>query len=139
MKVDEILTSRVRVSIADGQLVCDPRFGFVARDRATWVTLIGLGLVTALFLLTEGVTPISLMLGFLGVSSTASTAIRYQLTESAITRVQTAWMLMTDGSFAQQAALPRTRPKPELGPAAPDLGAQAAPDSVTHARPKTKS
>src|SRR5690348_1993500 len=85
------LFASVRVSIADGHLVCDPRFGFVARDRATWGTLIGLGVVTAIFLLTQGVTPVSLMLGFLGVSSTASTAIRYQLTESAITRVQTAW------------------------------------------------
>ena len=134
------LFASVRVSIADGQLVCEPRFGFVARDRATWATLIGLGAVTAVFLLTQGVTPVSVMLGFLGVSSTASTAIRYQLTESAITRVQTAWMLMTAVSSTQQATpLDRTRPNPELGPVTPDLRAPAASESLTHSRQRKES
>lgn len=133
------LFASVRVSIADGQLVCEPRFGFVARDRATWVTLMGLGLATAVFLLTQGVTPVSLTLGFLSVSSTASTAIRYQLTESAITRVQTAWMLMTAGSFAQDASLvDRARPNLELGSATPDSRAPARPDPVTQSRSTTK-
>jgi hypothetical protein len=130
----------VRVSIADGQLVCEPRFGFVARDRATWATLIGLGAVTAAVLLSQGVTPIALMLGFLSVSSTASTAIRYQLTESAITRVQTAWMMMTAGSLPPQVApLDRTRANPELGPATPDFRAPPAADSLMQSRPRTKS
>lgn len=131
------LFASVRVSIADGQLVCEPRFGFVARDRATWVTLIGLSMVTALFLLTQGVTPVSVTLGFLGVSSTASTAIRYQLTESAITRVQTAWMMMTGGLPAHQVpltSLDRSRANPELGPATPEFRAPAGSDSLPHSR-----
>lgn len=108
------LFASVRVSIVDGQLVCDPRFGFVPRDRATWVTLIGIGVLTSVLLLTQGVTPISVMFGFLGVSSTGSTAIRYQLTESAITRIQMQWMAMTAGQAATR--LESAPPALELGP-----------------------
>lgn len=112
------LFASVRVSIVDGQLACEPRFGFVPRDRSTWATLMGVASVTAALLLTQGITPLSLMLGFVGVSSTAGTAIRYQLTESAITRVQTAWMLMTAGSSAHGVRFGEpTRANPELGPA----------------------
>jgi hypothetical protein len=92
------------VSIVDGQLVCDPRFGFVPRDRSTWATLIGIAVLTATAFLDFGITPISAMLGFLGVSSSASTAIRYMLTESCITRVQTAYMLMTEAAAQRLAA-----------------------------------
>ena len=88
------LFASVRVSIVDNQLVCEPRFGFIPRDRATRLTLIVMTAVTAAFLLDTGVTPLSLLIGFVSVMSSVSTGIRYMLTESCITRVQTAYMLM---------------------------------------------
>src|SRR5690348_16702613 len=99
------LFASVRVSIVSGQLVCDPRFGFIPRDRATWASLIGVAAVA---------------LGFLGVSSTGGMTIRYQLTESCITRVQTAWMLMTSGRSA--ARVPSREVGRELGEGTPDVG-----------------
>lgn len=95
------LFASVRVSIIDGQLHCEPRFGFIPRDRATWLTLIVMTAVTAAFLLDMGLTPLSLLIGFVSLMSSASTGIRYMLTESCITRVQTAFMLMrTEASGA---------------------------------------
>lgn len=91
------LLASVRVRIVSGRLSCDPRFGFLPRDRATWATLIGLAVVTATVFIDFGVTSVSMLLGFLSVSSTASTAIRYQLTEACIAQVRTAFMLLTPG------------------------------------------
>ena len=111
------LFASVQVRIINGQLACEARFGFIPRDRATWASLIGVAVLTAVFLLQFGVTPLALMLGFLGVSSTAGMAIRYQLTEACITRVQVAWMLMTSGKISSplgqssiQAALGEANP-----------------------------
>jgi hypothetical protein len=106
------LFASVHVRIVDGRLDCEPRFGIVGRERATFATLIGIAAVTAAAFLDYGVTPISMMLGFLSVSSGASTAIRYQLTEACITRVQMAYMLMTAN---RPAALPSTEQRPRLG------------------------
>src|SRR5690349_7260584 len=114
------LFASVRVSIVSGQLVCDPRFGFIPRDRATWASLIGVAAVTLAFFLDYGVGPFSVALGFLGVSSTGGMTIRYQLTESCITRVQTAWMLMTSGRSA--ARVPSREVGRELGEGTPDVG-----------------
>lgn len=113
------LFASVRVRISNGQLACEARFGAIPRDRATWVTLLGLATATAGLLLNLGVVPLSLLFGFLGVSSTASTAIRYQLTESCITRVQMAWMLMT----ATRSSVGDDGVPPALGEAPPDLRA----------------
>lgn len=115
------LFASVRVSIVDGQLVCEPRFGFVARERATWATLIGIAALTATAFLDFGITPVSAMLGFLGVSSSASTAIRYMLTESCITRVQTAYMLMTEAAAQRLTASEARRalPEPAVRPTTP--------------------
>jgi hypothetical protein len=82
------------------------------------VTLLGIATATAALLLNLGVVPLSLVFGFLGVSSTASTAIRYQLTESCITRVQMAWMLMT---ATRSTTLGEDRGAPALGEAPSDL------------------
>ena len=109
-----------------GRLSCEPRFGFLPRDRATWATLIGMAAVTATAFLDLGVTAVSMVLGFVGVSSSASTAIRYQLTESCITRVQTAFMLMTPGQVRGIATPPSRR---ELGEADP-LSTLGGVDSV---------
>jgi hypothetical protein len=119
------LFASVRVSIVDGRLLCDPRFGFIPRDRATWASLIGVAAVTVAFFLDYGVGPFSVALGFLGVSSTGSMAIRYQLTESCITRVQTAWMLMAVGGST---ALAPREVQRELGEGPPEI-----------VRPRTKS
>ena len=128
------LFASVRVRINNGQLECEARFGAVPRDRATWVTLLGIATATAALLLNLGVVPLSLVFGFLGVSSTASTAIRYQLTESCITRVQMAWMLMT---AMRPTALGGDGASPALGEAPPDLrvaGAGATPSERQPAR-----
>lgn len=113
------LFASVQVRITNGQLACEPRFGFVPRDRATWASLIGVAVITAVFLLQFGVTPLALMLGFLGVSSTAGMSIRYQLTESCITRVQLAWMLMTSGKVSSP--LDQSTTPPALGEANPAM------------------
>ena len=113
------LFASVQVRITNGQLACEPRFGFVPRDRATWASLIGVAVVTAVFLLQFGVTPLALMLGFLGVSSTGGMAIRYQLTESCITRVQLAWMLMTSGKISSPPG--QSSAQPALGEANPAM------------------
>ncbi len=39
------LFATVQVRPIDGRLSCEPRFGFIPRDRATWVTLIGIDAV----------------------------------------------------------------------------------------------
>jgi len=114
------LFASVRVRVSNGQLACEARFGAIPRDRATWVTLLGLATATAGLLLNLGIVPLSLLFGFLGVSSTASTAIRYQLTESCITRVQMAWMLMT---ATRSSAVGEGSVPPALGEAPPDLRA----------------
>jgi hypothetical protein len=114
----------VQVRIIDGRLSCEPRFGFLPRDRATWLTVIGIAAVTAAAFLDLGITPLSMMLGFLGMSSGTSTAIRYQVTESCITRVQTAYMLITAGQSNAQRAIGTSTARPahpELGEAAPRM------------------
>ena len=129
------LFASIRVSIVNGQLVCEPRFGFIPRDRATWVTLMGIGVLTAVLLLTQGLTPFSVMFGFLGVSSTGSTAIRYQLTESAITRIQMQWMAMTAGQ--PDAQLESARPDHEIGPGSSESARPAAPTPIPRKREGT--
>jgi hypothetical protein len=59
----------VQVRIIDGRLSCEPRFGFLPCDRATWLTVIGIAAVTAAAFLDLGITPLSMMLGLLGMSS----------------------------------------------------------------------
>jgi hypothetical protein len=100
------LFASVQVRIVGSRLEFEPRFGFIPRDRATWATLIGLAAITAVFFMERGVTPLSMLIAFLSVSSGASTAIRYQLTENCITRVQTAWMFLTGRPTAVGAAAP---------------------------------
>ena len=102
------LFASVKVRIVNGRLSCEPRFGFLPRDRSTWATLIGLAAVTATAFIDLGVTSISMLLGFLSVSSTASTAIRYQLTEACIAQVRTAFMFLTPGR-ARAIAAPESR------------------------------
>jgi hypothetical protein len=97
----------VRVRLVDGRLIFDPRFGPLPRDRVAWITLLGFATVVASAFLRFGVTPISVMLGFLSVSSGASTAIRYQLTETCITRVITAFEFM-------KAEMPMSLAAPEI-------------------------
>jgi len=109
------LFASVNVRVVGAGLRFEPRFGAIPRDRATWVTLVGIAaLVTASFL-DLGITSFTMALGFIGVSSGASTAIRYQLTENCITRVQNAWMFLTAGRLALGAPTAR----PELGEAQP--------------------
>ena len=118
----------VRVRIVDGRLSCEARFGFIPRDRASWVTLIGLAVVTASAFLELGITPISMLLGFVSVSSTASTAIRYQLTESCIAQVRTAFMLLTSGHVSAVAPPESRRAIAEPG-SGPEAG--GIPSSLT--------
>ncbi len=92
------LFAHVKIRINDGRLSCEPRFGFLPRDRATWATILGLAALTVTAFLDHGITPLSMALGFLTTSSGASTAIRYQVTEACITRVQTAFMLLQASS-----------------------------------------
>lgn len=126
------LFASVQVRIANGQLACEARFGFVPRDRATWASLIGVAVITAVFLLQFGVTPLALMLGFLGVSSTAGMSIRYQLTESCITRVQLAWMLLTSGKISSP--LGQSSTQPALGEANPMMEAGRSFDPARKSR-----
>jgi hypothetical protein len=56
------------------------------------------------------------MIGFVTVSSSAGAAIRYQLTESCITRVQAAYMQLT---ASRMAGLGEPTPIRELGEPAP--------------------
>ena len=127
------LFASVRVRISNGQLACEARFGAIPRDRATWVTLLGIATATAGLLLNLGVVPLSLVFGFLGVSSTASTAIRYQLTESCITRVQMAWMLMT---ATRLTAPHEDQAPPALAEAPPDLRVAQAEATPSATRPR---
>lgn len=111
------LFASVRVRLVDGRLKFDPRFGPFPRDRSTWGTLLAFAAVIASVLLEFGVTPVSVMLGFLSVSSSASTAIRFQLTETCITRVQTAFMLMKSDAPTSVRAAPVRRELVEPSPA----------------------
>ena len=118
LEVRLALFASVQVRLIDGRLACEPRFGFIPRDRATWVTLIGIAALTATAFLDLGITPLSMLFGFLSVSSGASTAVRYQLTESCITRVQTAYMLMTAN---RPSVLPSAEAQRELAEPAPGM------------------
>lgn len=131
------LFASVRVSIVNGRLVCDPRFGFVPRDRATWASLIGVAAITLAFFLDYGVGPFSVALGFLGVSSTGGMTIRYQLTESCITRVQMAWMVMTSGGSGPLA--PSRQVRRELHEGAPEVGRQRVKTPTPVPREREKS
>ena len=102
----------VQVRIVDGRLSCEPRFGVIPRDRVAWATILGLGMLSLLAFIDLGITPLSMALGFLATSSGTSTAIRYQLTEGCITRVQTAYMLMTAGAPVQPFQLGAAEPPP---------------------------
>jgi hypothetical protein len=75
-----------------------------------------MGVLTAVTFLQLGVAPLPMVFGFLAVSSSASTAIRYQLTEACITRVQTAFMLLTAGRVR---GIDTPQSRRELGEAAP--------------------
>jgi hypothetical protein len=123
--------TRVKVRIVDGRLSCEPLFGFIPRERGTWAALAAIGLLIIAMLHQLGVTPESLMLGFLGVIATTSIALRFQLTEACITRVQTAFMLMTSGApsalppgpeqwelpaLSLDAGVPRAEPRREASP-----------------------
>jgi hypothetical protein len=89
------ILASVRVRTVDGRLNFDPRFGFLPRDRATWATLVGVAAITTTLFLDLGITPVTMAVGFIGLSSAASTVIRYLLTEQIITRVQTVYALLT--------------------------------------------
>jgi hypothetical protein len=111
------LLASVQVRIVDARLHCEARFGLVHRDRATWFSLIGVAAGVTTAFLHLGVTPLAMALGFIGTSAGASAAIRYQVTEACITRVQTAWMLMNS---AQPSAIAPREVRRELAEAAPE-------------------
>jgi hypothetical protein len=111
----------VQIRITNGRLSCEPRFGFLTRERATWLTVVGIAALTATAFLDLGVTSLSMVLGFLGMSSGVSTGIRYQVTEACITRVQTAYMLISLAQASPQASLDAAPSRRELGEPAPRM------------------
>jgi hypothetical protein len=84
------------VRVVAGRLDCEARFGFLSRDRATWGVLLGSAAVTTSLLLTYGVAPIPVALGFLGLTSVGGLNVRYHLTEACITRIHSAWAVMAE-------------------------------------------
>jgi hypothetical protein len=83
----------VQIRCERGRLRCDPFFGVVPRTRATLLKLIGTTSVAVSTVLTMGLAPLPVALGFLVVASAAYDVIRTILTENVITRVQTIWAL----------------------------------------------
>lgn len=85
------LLSSVRVRYDGERLTCEPRFGALGRTAATVVAIGGGGLGAATFLALAGITPATLAGGFLVGLAGIYEVMRYVLTESAVTRVQTVW------------------------------------------------
>jgi hypothetical protein len=104
----------IRVDVSESGLHCEPRFGAVSRTRARWSFQILSAVLVPWFFLTAGLTPVTVSVAFLLVLAAVSQAIRYNVTESVISRIQTVWLGMK-------------RSPPSIGPAArnPELrGAQ---------------
>jgi hypothetical protein len=88
----------VRVRYADGRLRCEPRFGAVARTRATLFKMFGTWALAASALATYGVTPLPILLGVLVAVSSGYDVLRTIVTENIVTRVTFIWSMMRHGN-----------------------------------------
>ena len=110
----------IRVRLTEAGLECEPRFGAVSRTRARWsFQILSAAMVPWLFL-TGGLTPVSVSVAFLLVLAAVSQAIRYNVTESVISRIQMVWMGL---KRFPSASIRRDDPKSELRGAQADIRA----------------
>ena len=118
------LLCSVRVRYDGARMTCEPRFGALERTRATAVTIGGGALGAATFLAFAGLTPATVAAGFLVGLAGAYDVMRYVLTESTVTRVQTLWAARHAGVAAAPAAPERlgARSVRELGVPTPAAG-----------------
>src|SRR3954462_15458065 len=78
---------RIRVSVRDGALQCRTYFGLVERARASVLTTTVATLVTMSFLLSNGITPLSLTIGFIGVKAGVYECLRFIVSEGTLAQI----------------------------------------------------
>ena len=83
----------VQIRYDGGRLACNAFFGVVPRTRATMIKLLGTSALAVTALSVSGLTPVSVMLGFLVAASGTYDVIRTTVTESVITKVQLLWSM----------------------------------------------
>jgi hypothetical protein len=112
------LLCSVRIRYDGQRLSYEPRFGAVSRTLATHATFVAAAAAVGGLALTGAAVPIVVMGGTLGVLAVAYDAMRYLVTESAISRVTLLWGL---GHPVAQSGAPSlvealSPPGPELVP-----------------------
>jgi len=85
------LLIRVRVRIRDGELHCPVYFGLVERARVALLTFVSTSGLTLYFLLSQGITPLSISIGFIALSAGVYEALRFIVAEGFLVRLHSLW------------------------------------------------
>lgn len=85
------LLESVRVSLREGALHCEPRFGAAPRARASWALMMITAVLIPTLLRDTGITPLTLASVFLILAGVGFHGMRYVATEAAITKIQLLW------------------------------------------------
>ena len=129
------LICSVRVRYDGARLTTEPRFGALGRTRATAVLMGGGATAVGTLLSTRGVTPTTLAVGLLVGLAASYEVMRYVLTESTVTRVQTLWLARHADAAAAAPARVGARGVRELGVPTPAAGVATM---VTPARDRVR-
>ena len=89
------LLVRVRVTVLDGALRCTTYFGLVERSRAAILTIVAMEAVTIALLLSSGITPLAIAVGFLGVMAGIHECLRFLVSEGALGQIHQRWSELT--------------------------------------------
>ena len=82
----------IKVRLDGGVLHCEPCVGIMSQARTTWALLAVEATVIPALLFEFGATPVGLIAAFTGLVGFGFHALRYTLSEIAISRIQSVWL-----------------------------------------------